>query len=205
MVGFAGSTIQYVVKYVLCIFQYITVGLHCVILSYKMSRKLRSDFTLQEKIEILDKIRGKPSNTPVRELEKFLNVPKSTIARLKKNEIVLREKWNIQIRNVSARKQKREGKDPNVDDALNKWFELATGRGVSMSGPILKRKVEELAEKMCHEKFLASEGLFSRWKVRHEIVFKKAQGEKQVSADSTGAEEWCSNRFPQLLDKYVQS
>jgi hypothetical protein len=48
---------------------------------------------------------------------------------------------------------------------------------------------------------VASDGWFSRWKVRHEIVFKKAHGEKS-SADPTGAEECCSNRLSQLLDEY---
>lgn len=167
-----------------------------------MSRKVRNDLTLQQKIEVLNKIKEKPPNTPLREFEKFLNVSKSVISRLKKDEISLREKWNeSQNANESTRKRKREGKDPDVDEALNKWFELTTGRGVNVSGPLLKKKAEELAEKMGHNEFVASDGWLSRWKVRHAIVFKKAHGEKG-SADSTGAEEWCSSRLPQLLDQY---
>ncbi len=54
----------------------------------------RKDLSLKEKIKILDKIKTKVPNTPLRELETFLGVSKSAIARLKTNESVICEQWN---------------------------------------------------------------------------------------------------------------
>ncbi len=167
---------------------------------FKMSS--RKDLSLKDKIKILDRMKEKPENTPVRELEKFLGVPKSTIARLKREETKLREDLSdVQTGKAGKRKRKREGKNPDVDDALNKWFAVRSEQGVNLSGPMLKTKAEELAVKMGHNDFSATDGWLSRWKVRHNIKFKKHHGEKG-SADVLKAEEWLSNQLPKLLTEY---
>ena len=70
-----------------------------------------------------------------------------------------------------------------------------------ISGPILKAKEEEFADKLGHPGFVATNGWLSRWKVRHQIKFKHAHGEKS-SADVEAAEEWISTVLPQLLQEY---
>jgi len=92
-----------------------------------------------------------------------LGVPKSTIARLKRDEIKLCEDLcNLQTGKAGKRKRKREGKDPDVDDALNKWFAVRSEQGVNLSGPMLKKKAEEFAVKMGHDDFSATDGWLSR-------------------------------------------
>ncbi|KAL4148354.1 hypothetical protein QTP88_002618 [Uroleucon formosanum] len=84
-----------------------------------MSRK---DLTLIEKISILDKIKAQPHNTSLRELEKLIGTSKSVLSRLKNNEIAIREQYEKLNDNKSApvnRKRKREGKDSEVDKAMN--------------------------------------------------------------------------------------
>ena len=98
-------------------------------------------------------------------------------------------------------KRKREGKDPDVEDALNQWFSIITGRGVRVRGPMLKKKSEKLAKKQGRDDFKATDGWLSRWKCRHDIKFKKAHGEKD-SADIGAAEEWKSKKVPELLQKF---
>ncbi len=71
----------------------------------------RKDLSLKEKIKILDKIKTKAPNTPLREFETFLGVSKSAIAQLKTNESVIREQWNavcntMKNGNVASRKRK---------------------------------------------------------------------------------------------------
>ena len=73
-----------------------------------------------------------------------------------------------------------------------------------MSGPILKEKAENLAKKLGHTNFVATEGWLSRWKSRHQIVYKRAHGEKG-STDIKSAEEWTSTILPGLLEEYRPS
>lgn len=161
----------------------------------------RRDLTLAEKIVFLDQIKQQ-SNTSQRRLVAITGFPKTTIARLIKQENELREEWaQREGRRGSSQKRKREGKDPDVDEALNDWFAIVTGRGVRVSGPMLKGKAEELAKKLGHDDFKATDGWLSRWKSRHEIKFKKAHGEKE-SADVGGAEEWKLTKLPELLAKF---
>ena len=94
----------------------------------------------------------------------------------------------------------RKGKAPEVDTALNQWFDTVTSKGQKLSGPILKEKAEDLAKKLGHTNFVATEGWLSRWKARHQIRYKQAHGEKG-SADIKSAEEWTSTILPGLLDR----
>ena len=97
-------------------------------------------------------------------------------------------------------KRLRKGKAPEVDTALNQWFATVTSKGQKLSGPILKKKAEDLAKKLGHTNFVATEGWLSRWKARHQIWYKQAHG-KKGSADIKSAEEWTSTILPGLLDK----
>ncbi|VVC45663.1 Homeobox domain-like,HTH CenpB-type DNA-binding domain [Cinara cedri] len=94
------------------------------------------------------------------------------------------------------KKRKREGKDPEVDKAMNEWFSAVTERGVRISGPMLQQKAEYFAEKIGHGNFKATEGWMSRWKDRNNIKFKRFHGDKS-SADSNGADEWSLTKLPE--------
>ncbi|VVC24315.1 DNA binding HTH domain, Psq-type [Cinara cedri] len=98
-----------------------------------MSRK---DLTLVEKISILDKIKAQPHS--LRELEKLIGTSKSVLSRLKNNEKAIREQWEKLNDSNSApvnRKRKREGKDPEVDKAINEWFFCCYRTWCSYFGP----------------------------------------------------------------------
>ncbi|VVC26820.1 Homeobox domain-like,HTH CenpB-type DNA-binding domain [Cinara cedri] len=107
-----------------------------------MSRK---DLTLIENISNLDKIRAQCHSSSLRELEKIIDTSKSVLSRLKNNEKAIREQWEKLNDNKSTpvnRKRKREGKDPEVDKAMNEWFSAVTERGVRISGLMLEQKAE---------------------------------------------------------------
>ena len=79
-------------------------------------------------------------------------------------------------------KRLRRGKAPEVDTALNQWFGTVTSKGQKLSGPILKEKAEDLAKKLGHTNFVATEGWLSSCKARHQIRYKRAHGEKVSAA-----------------------
>jgi hypothetical protein len=58
------------------------------------------------------------------------------------------------------KKQKHIGKDPDVEDTLSQWFSIVTGRGIHISGPMLKSKSEELPKKLGHNGFKSTDGWF---------------------------------------------
>jgi hypothetical protein len=62
----------------------------------------------------------------------------------------------------TSQKWKHGGKDPDVEEALNQWFSVVSGSGVHVSGPLFKSKSEELAKKLGHNDFKATDGWLSQ-------------------------------------------
>lgn len=50
--------------------------------------------------------------------------------------------------------------------------------------------------------FTATDGWLTRWKKRHDIVYKKCYGEKQ-DADESNADFWIKTTWPTVLNKYA--
>jgi hypothetical protein len=106
-------------------------------------------------------------------------VPKSTTAHAIRQQEKLREQWTLCYRQQqNSQKLKCEGKVPDTEEALSQWFSTVTLRGIRVSGPMLNSKSEELAKKLGHKNFKATDGWFSQWKYRYGTKFKKAHDEK---------------------------
>ena len=161
----------------------------------------RKDLSLAERISLLDRLKTYGPGTTQRELSTHTGVPKTTIARLLKQESVLRSQWAESSGNGSSRKRRRDGKDPLVDQALTQWFDRVSEHGVPVNGPVLMGKAEELAAKLGRSEFKSTNGWFERWKNRHQIRYKKSHGEKR-SADVASADAWKSDELPRLLEEF---
>ena len=165
----------------------------------------RQELSLKEKIEVLDKIKKQSPNSSQREFAEVFKIPRSTLTRLIKKEKEIRSSWREVTSHghkpTTKLKRLRKGKEPEVDTALNQWFDAVTSKGEKLSGRMLKEKAEDLAKKLGHRHFIATEGWLSRWKARHHIRYKRAHGEK-ASADISSAEEWIKSVLPDLLEKY---
>ncbi|KAL4103218.1 hypothetical protein QTP88_010049 [Uroleucon formosanum] len=94
--------------------------------------------------------------------------------------------------------------DDTVERALKEWFVKVRNKDARVSGPLLRQKAEELAEKMGKVDFKATEGWFHRWKKRENICFQKMHGE-QGDADFTGAHFWLENEWPSLISEFSPS
>ena len=140
----------------------------------------RQELSLQEKIEVLDKVKKQPPNSSQRKHAEIFKIPRSTLNRLINKEEELRSRWCEVFchghKPAKKLKRLRKGKAPEVDTALNQWFVTVTSKGQKLSGPILKEKAENLAKKLGHTNFVATEGWLSRWKARHQIRYKRAHG-----------------------------
>ena len=126
----------------------------------------RKDLTIAEKIVLLRRIKEQPPNTSHRQLAEITGVPR-TMARILQHRDKLEVEWSSHKeaeQGNSHSKRKRKGKDPDIEEALCKWFSVVTRRGVSVSGPRLKSNSEEFAKKLGHIDFKATDGWLCRWK-----------------------------------------
>ena len=109
------------------------------IILLNMSQK---SLMLKEKIKILDKVKTFPKSSSQRKLSCQLNIPRASLQQSLKNEIKLCEEAESMNKcdNEYKVKQKKTGKDCEVEEALLKWFEKARANNIPVSGPILTEK-----------------------------------------------------------------
>lgn len=164
-------------------------------------KRVQKGLTLAEKITILDKAEKLCATDSLRKMSFKLNVPVSTLAKIMKEKNQLRLQFANDPGCENKRMRVRNGKDPLVEEALKKWFQTMTSRGVVISGPILLKKAKDFAISFGHNEFEPTIGWLSRWKSRNSIVYKKAHGEKG-SADEPSASKWLAETLPAFLESY---
>ncbi|KII67913.1 hypothetical protein RF11_09085 [Thelohanellus kitauei] len=90
----------------------------------------RNDSTLSNKITLLDKIKSQPLNTSYPRLAEITGVLKATVSRVLRQESQVCEELVLQKGQAGTFKRKREGKDPDVEEALDPWFSIVSGKGL---------------------------------------------------------------------------
>ena len=95
----------------------------------------QAELSLSGKFAVLTTIRSQPRGMSHRQLSEQFGIPNSTISEIIANETMITQQWKQeQGKHASLRKRKREGMDPEVEEALTRWF-----KGVRIGGPILNR------------------------------------------------------------------
>ena len=79
-----------------------------------MDVKKRKSLSLNDRIQILDKLEKAPPELNQLQLAKFVDVPRTTLQKLQKNKDFYRENCSLNISNHL--KRKRDGKDKEVED-----------------------------------------------------------------------------------------
>ncbi|KAM6276221.1 uncharacterized protein M6G45_001298 [Spheniscus humboldti] len=156
----------------------------------------RKELSLADRVKLLQALES--SSASLSSVAKLFGISKSQAGRIGRCREQILADWRTNANPL--RKRKREGKGGEVEDALFAWCQQALARGERLSGPILKAKAEELALSSGRD-FEATDGWLCRWKTRHNIVFKRHQGEK-ADADVGSAQSWVSEVLPALLASY---
>lgn len=162
------------------------------------SQRTRHDLTLAEKVKLLkeyDKLE-KMSQTAA---AGKLGIAQSVLSKLLKSRYEI--ETSFLSNETSSRKRKRDGKDPEVEQALKKWFAAVRESDCRVDGPILKQKAEDFAEKLGHTNFSATDGWFSRWKKRENMVWSSLKGEAG-EADVVAADAWLREVWPTIIEEY---
>lgn len=162
-------------------------------------RKPRRDLTLVERRALLsayDALEGRPSQ---REAAKRLGVPYSTLHRLVSN----RGRLEAASRTLDGgRKRCRTGKNPDVEFAMSQWIGTVSEKNATLSGPMIKRKAEEMAKLMNKPEFRASDGWLSRFKKREGLRLGKPPVEL-TQVDLKAQEQWIEQVWPSLCARYA--
>lgn len=127
----------------------------------KMSppRKLKS-LTIEKKIEILKKVE---SGIKKKVIAQEYDIPQSTLSTIIKNKATILQ-FGAEIKGKASFKRNRPSK--TVNTALVKWFGSAREKNLPVSGPVLKQKALDLAQKMGDNEFKASSGWLEKFKKR---------------------------------------
>jgi hypothetical protein len=137
--------------------------------------------SISEKLNIVSEVDCTP-NAPHIKIAEKLCIPMATLYTImyNRNKIVkqsLTEQLN--------RKKIKTAKYEKVEAILMVWFRQKRALNLTVDGPILKRKAEEIATKLNID-FRPSSGWIDRFKKRSVLVYRKVCGE----ANSVNPEEW---------------
>ena len=139
-----------------------------------------------------------PAHKKKKDIAAEFGIPCSTLS------TILQEQGNSEETTCSWQLKKfrlKESTKPDVDAALFQWFTAARAQSVPLSGEILKAKAEELNSGMGHDQWSCSSGWLSRWKVRHNIRYRRVCGEN-AAVDKDVCEEWTETVLLPVLRRY---
>ena len=167
----------------------------------KAAKVARKILNLKEKVEVIDEAKKNPGISSRTLAEKF-SCGKTQITTILKNKATIVEKYesNMSSTSVLCGKRCRQSDFAPVNEALHRWFSLATLRNIYPGGPQLCEKAKEIAEQLHIPDFKASNGWLSRWKVRYNIKQMRISGESgDVSSETV--DSW-KERLPEILKGY---
>lgn len=145
-----------------------------------MSAK-RKILTFEEKTKIIEEFKKC-------DLSKAAFAVKKGTARTTLNDILASEEAVEESHN-KKRKRHHASCFEDIEQALLIWLKFARSQNVPVSSLILKEKALEIAAEMGHTEFSASNGWMDRFKSRHNLCFKKMNGES-ASVDPETSEKW---------------
>ncbi|XP_074111846.1 major centromere autoantigen B-like isoform X1 [Cotesia typhae] len=124
----------------------------------------RRRFSFKEKLKILQQL----ENNSMMTVCKNFHVNEFTVRKWKKQRELIEK--NCKDRKLCNTKKKIIVGNPDVDDALHKWYLKARRKRLPISGPILKSEALRLNDELGGKKdFVASDGWLDNWKRRKGI------------------------------------
>ncbi|XP_011505646.1 PREDICTED: tigger transposable element-derived protein 2 [Ceratosolen solmsi marchali] len=137
------------------------------------------NFSLQEKVRVLDDVRFGRSKAEVR---KEYGIGESTLRRWVHDEQKIRDALHDEN---SSRKKLRNEDNPYVGEALIAWYNRCKQQNVQLSGLMLREKALELNNLLSgKENFAASNDWFSNWKKKYGLPDFTFKEEKKPIEDS---------------------
>ena len=168
-----------------------------------MSGNKRQSLSLEKKAAIIAAVDTAPPSKKKKDIATDFGILPNTLSTILKNRSAIMA--NQQQQSIAAnRKRFRSPKYPEVEEALLKWFKTKRDKNVPILGPLLMTKAKSFAEMLGKEDFDASQGWLTRFKERHDIMFKSVCGES-ASVSQDVMDHWLTQILPGLIEGYTPS
>ena len=155
---------------------------------------------MKRKIELIEAVEsGKKQKTVAEEFK----IAANSVSTIMKNKERYKEQFysgQVDTNKLRVRLANHNG----VETELLKWFTEMRANNVPISGPILKAKATTIAERQGKVGWECNDGWLSRFKKRHNIVFKTLCGESS-SVDDVSLDQWRESVLKRTLAKYQPS
>jgi len=162
-----------------------------------MANRIRESIDIETKYQIIKLVEKK---------EKYASIMKQFNLKNKANiSVIVKQKEEIikafEERSNSKRKSLKTTTYEDVEQNLLQFVGLCNNNNLPINGPIIKEKAKDIASRIGHSNFEASNGWLSRFCKRNSVHFKVIHGESgSVCQDTTN--EWINSKLPSIISDF---
>ncbi|TRZ16442.1 hypothetical protein HGM15179_010665 [Zosterops borbonicus] len=158
----------------------------------------KKSISIEEKIDIISAVESGKKKADV--AAKY-GIKRNSLSSIMKNKEKVLEAFET-LRFDPKRKRLRTALHADLEEALMKWCRVAQCLNVPVSGPMLRLKANDFAQKLGHGDFKCSNGWLDRFKARYGLVFR-AQPVEAAATPTVGAPTlWYENVLLYYLNDY---
>ncbi|XP_075469458.1 tigger transposable element-derived protein 4 [Ascaphus truei] len=163
----------------------------------KPDKKTKKTLSIEQKIHIINAVESGKKKSDI--AAKY-DIQMNTLSNIMKNKDKVLEAHES-FKFDPKRKRLRTAFYKDLEEALIKWYRLSRGLKRHVSGPLLRLKANEFAQKLGHEDFTCSNGWIDRFKARYGLVFRL----QSPVASTDPAADWYLNVLPNYLNDFPAS
>ncbi|XP_048364694.1 tigger transposable element-derived protein 4 [Sphaerodactylus townsendi] len=165
----------------------------------------KKSLSIKDKIDIMTAVE---SGMKKSDIAAKYGIKKNSLSSIMKSKDRILEAFEFQQFDPK-RKRLRTALYTDLEEELLKWYRMAQGLNVTISGPMLRLRANAIAQKLGHSDFKCSNGWLDRFKSRYGLTFRSqsvlAAGGTTTIAPVTAmdpATAWYRNILPYYLKVY---
>ncbi|NXU90857.1 TIGD4 protein, partial [Xiphorhynchus elegans] len=162
------------------------------------SERRKKSISIEEKIDIISALESGKKKADV--AAKY-GIKKNSLCSIMKNKDKVVEAFES-LRFDPRRKRLRRSRVAGLEQALARWCHMAQGLALPLSGPVLRRRAQRLAQLLGHSHFRCSNGWLDRFKARYGLVFRAQPIQAAPTATVDAPALWYQNVLPRYLNDY---
>ncbi|NWH66932.1 TIGD4 protein, partial [Geococcyx californianus] len=155
----------------------------------------KKSISIEEKVDIISAVE---SGQRKADIAAQYGIKKNSLCSIMKNKEKVLEAFES-LRFDPKRKRLRTAFRTDLEEALERWCRLAQRLQVPVSGPMLRLKANDLAQKLGHSDFRCSNGWLDRFKSRHGLVLRA----QPVGAAAAATAEAPALSYQKALPHYL--
>ncbi|UYV61611.1 TIGD4 [Cordylochernes scorpioides] len=157
----------------------------------------RKSLSIVEKVALLKEVE---SGIRKKDIALKYGIPPSTVSTIiKSREFIIKAFEDY----APDRKRFKTGHFENVDEAVLQWIKIVRDKNIPISGPLIKKKALEFANRLGETEFKASSGWLEKFRKRHGLKEKVFPVEsRRMNNEITDEDNWVSSVLKRILESY---